>query len=141
MPAGIIFKALLENNRMNYSQIIGALLIGLVFTLIFSVGLKNKGPWGTLWFTFFILALASLAGQLCIQPVGPSVFGVFLFPSIFIAILIAFSLAAVSYTSLPAEKNEPEPPARVLPEALGIFFWLLLLVLLVAIGVGYYRLP
>lgn len=123
---------------MNFYHILAAILIALAFTLIFSVGLKNKGPWGTLWFTFLVLFLSSWAGFLWLKPIGPLVFGIPMVPSLFIALVIAFALAAVSYTSLPPgaiEQSEKE--AKTLPAAIGVFFWLLVIVLITAIVVGY----
>ncbi|MGZ3884638.1 MAG: hypothetical protein ACXVPD_10585, partial [Bacteroidia bacterium] len=70
---------------MNYHHAIAALLIAICFTLIFSLGLKNKGPWGTIWFTFLILFLSAWAGFLWLKPFGPTVFGLHMVPSLFIA--------------------------------------------------------
>jgi len=39
----------------NYNVVIAALAVAFILTILFSVLLKNKGPWGGLWVVFIII--------------------------------------------------------------------------------------
>lgn len=124
----------------NYYEIVASFLVALVITVFFSRVLKNKGPWDAVWLVFLTIFLASWAGYLWINPFGPLVLGVSVAPIIVVGLIIAFILAAVS---TPARKTtvegEETPPDTKL--AIGIFFWIVMALLMVAIASGYYRLP
>lgn len=128
---------------MSYYEIFAAFIMAFLFTFLFSVGFKNKGPWGILWIFFLIIFLASWAGQLWISPIGPLFYGISWLPLLFVAIIFAIILAA---TSSPGynRKSVANDDSKVTKEpavVLGVFFWLLLVILLIVIAIGYYRTP
>ena len=107
---------------------IGALFIGVIFYYVF----KSSGPWGSFWSFLLILILAGIAANAWITPVGPYYQGVTWFPVLFVILLFALLIAAATpprRTRIEAEVEEPEEPAAV---ALGGFFWVLMIFLLIA---------
>jgi amino acid transporter len=126
----------------NHYEIVASFLVALVITVLFSQVLKNKGPWGAVWLVFLTIFLASWAGYLWINPFGPLVLGVSVAPIFVVGLIIAFILAAVT---MPApRRNSTANETAVNDEtkiALGVFFWIVMALLLVAIAAGYYRIP
>ena len=129
----------------NYNAIIAALAVAFILTILFSVLLKNKGPWGGLWVVFIIIFLASWAGHLWISPIGPLVGNVSIVPIVIVGIIIAVILAAVSR---PTIRNKPpkieaewqEPPKEAVNAVtVGVFYWVLLVILIFTIIGGYYK--
>lgn len=127
----------------NYYEIVAALLMALIITVFFSNVLKHKGPWGAIWLVFITVFLSSWAGYLWINPFGPMVLGVSIAPIFVVGLIFAFILAAVSVPqrrtvqNLSIKEDVPED-TKV---AIGIFFWIVLIILIIAIAIGYYRLP
>ncbi|MCW3075469.1 MAG: hypothetical protein JWO32_78 [Bacteroidetes bacterium] len=126
----------------NYYEIVASLLVALVITVFFSGVLKHKGPWGAVWLVFVTIFLASWAGYLWINPFGPMVMGVSVMPIFVVGLIFAFILAAVTVPT-PVKKKELVTEEEVSPTtvAIGIFFWIVLLILIIAIATGYYRMP
>jgi hypothetical protein len=129
---------------MHVYGIIASIIIALLLTLIFSTSYRHRGPWGGLLFFFLVIFLASWAGQLWI-PRGPVLFGVAWVPLVFIGVLVAILLLAAGSSAIdrapvnpPAEKTVQED-ASIL--TIGFFFWLLILILITAITIGYWILP
>ncbi len=128
---------------MNIYGVIGALLLAVILTSIFSRSFRHRGPLGGLLLFCIIVFLAAWAGQLWINPIGPIALGIAWLPFTFVAISVALLLvAAASGDRKPAAKNpEPVPQEAVPFMAIGLFFWLLLLFFLIAILLGYYIVP
>ncbi|MBA3664225.1 MAG: hypothetical protein H0W61_08460 [Bacteroidetes bacterium] len=126
----------------NYYEIVASLVMAFVITLFFSGVLRHKGPWDAIWLVFVTIFLASWAGYLWINPFGPMVLGVSVMPIFVVGLIFAFILAAVTVPVV-RKKNETtaevEDPSTKL--AIGIFFWIVLIILVVAIVTGYCRLP
>jgi hypothetical protein len=129
----------------SYNIIIAALAVAFILTILFSVLLKNKGPWGGLWVVFIIIFLASWAANLWIHPIGPQIAGVSFVPLVIVGIIITVILAAVTR---PATRNKPakveaeqqEPPKEAVNAVTaGVFYWVLLVILIFTIIGGYYR--
>ncbi len=129
----------------SYNAVIAALVVAFLLTMLFSVLLKNKGPWGGLWVVFIIIFLASWAANLWINPIGPQVFGISIVPILIVGVIIAVILAAVTR---PETRNKPprieaeqqEPPKEVVRAVtVGVFYWVLLVILIFAIIGGYYK--
>jgi small-conductance mechanosensitive channel len=126
----------------NYYEIVAALVMALVITIFFSAVLRHKGPWGAVWLVFVTIFLASWAGYLWINPFGPMVLGVSIAPIFVVGLIFAFILAAVSVPQPRFKRKTPETEeADSATVAIGIFFWIVLIILIVAIAAGYYRLP
>ncbi len=123
--------------------VIGAILIGTIFYYVF----KTSGPWGTLWSFLLILILAGIAASGWLEPTGPVYRDVAWVPVLFVVFIFALILAAATpvYESPEVTRAEeiPEtPPPRSEDRAavaLGVFFWILLIALLVAALWGIFR--
>jgi amino acid transporter len=127
----------------NYYEIVAALLMALIITVFFSGVLKHKGPWGAIWLVFITVFLSSWAGYLWINPFGPMVLGVSVAPIFVVGLIFAFILAAVSVPQRRTVQNLTikEDVAEDTKVAIGIFFWIVLIILIIAIAIGYYRMP
>lgn len=129
---------------MNFFNVIAALIIALFFTLLFSFVFKNRGPWGSFWSFFLVLFLIVLAGSVYIEPFGPYVKEVAWVPLVFIGLFIAILLGAT--TPQKSKQQEDDLADKVVNEPLeavpviGVFFWILILAMLAAIIVKYFRL-
>src|ERR1044071_9349843 len=126
---------------MNHYYIIpAALVITLILTLLFSA--FSKRPLSGLWLFFLLIFLATWSGQLWIRPFGPVFWGISWIPLFIIAIFFYVLIVAllppapapkVSSSDVKAEEEAPFI-------ALGIFLWILLIILAISIVLGYYRL-
>lgn len=118
--------------------IIAAIFIGILFYYIF----KATGPWGSFWTFILILILAGLAAEAWIEPFGPVYYDVAWIPTLFVIILFALLLAAATptrrgYIETRTEVPETEPePTDTAGIVLGVFFWILMLFLIVAVFWG-----
>lgn len=128
---------------MGFYGIFAAFIIAMFLTLLFSSSFRQRGPWGGLLLFFLVIFLASWAAQLWISPVGPVIFGISWIPLVFVAVLFAIILLAAAATVPSPPKNQPGEitPADASFMAIGTFFWFLLIILLIAIAVGYYNSP
>jgi len=120
-----------------------SLLLALLISLLFLPSYKRRGfPLGLLAMFFMILFLVGLATQLWIVPFGPTYWGVSWFPLLFMLVIFTLLFAAPSpYQHRPPKVSqaEKEETAAV---SISLFIWILLIVLLVAIVIGfYYNLP
>ena len=128
---------------MFWWEILFAFGVAVLITLIFAAGFRRTGPWSGFWAFFFIILLAAWAGGLWVEPFGPEFYGVYWFPFIVVGLIFAFLLAAVT----PPRDIEPKTSEEKLREdkreeaaakgVLGIFFWLILTILIIAIIAGY----
>jgi hypothetical protein len=122
---------------MNYYTIPGAFIVTIILSLI--VSLSFNRPLRGLWIFVLIVFLATWSTQLWIQPIGPVYWGVSWAPVISAAIFFWLLILALTppYTR---SKTETTPEAAESSVAIGFIFWIMLVVLLISIGVGYYRL-
>ncbi|MFW5752337.1 MAG: hypothetical protein ACOCW8_03260 [bacterium] len=113
--------------------IVIALLVGALFYYVF----RTAGPWGSFWTILLILLLAGLAAAIWVEPTGPQMYDVAWIPILFVILLFAILLAAAtparSTRNLPPE-TEAELQSDV--AAIGGFFWLLLIILAIAVIIG-----
>jgi hypothetical protein len=122
---------------MNYYIIPAALIVTFTLALLFSVFLNR--PLRGLWLFVLVVFLASWAGQLWITPFGPLILGVAWVPLVIVAVFFAFLMFAL----LPPPVSQPT--ATVTEEesaaiAIGTLFWIILILLVLFIVIGYYRL-
>lgn len=113
-----------------------AFIIALTTTLIFSAGLKSRGPW---WLFFAVVFFASWAGALWVNPVGPVFWGIAWIPMAVVGLIFAFILAAVAAENPRKEVagHGVSSNGRTTAVVIGSFFWLLLISLFIAIILGY----
>lgn len=129
---------------MNISGILGALLLAVLLTVVFSRSFRHRGPWGGLFLFGLIIFLAAWSAQIWIHPIGPTAFGISWAPFTFFGFLIAILLiaSASSTGKVSRQKTEPLSAEEAAPLfAIGIFFWLLLIFFLFVIIFGYYIRP
>jgi hypothetical protein len=129
---------------MAIADFIFAVIIALIIGSIFSFGFKRSGPWGAFWIFVLLLFFAALAARLWITPIGPTYYGFAWLPTIFFVFLFALLLSASSEPNYPGRNQLRE--ATAVPEeeiktgpVLGIFFWIMMVFLLIAIIAGLAR--
>lgn len=122
-------------------EIVTALVIALVLSALFSSKYRAQQAYIPLLVFFTILFLVVLAGQLWITPFGPVWWGVAWLPLFFIGLIFAFILMAATPFPTSGRKSVKEEirEEEATGIAIGLFTWLLLIALVVAIVTGYYR--
>ncbi|HTB06318.1 MAG TPA: hypothetical protein VK806_05135 [Bacteroidia bacterium] len=123
---------------MYISGIVAAFLIALLISLIFSVGFKHNGPWGTIWLFFVVIFLLLWAGQLWLIPFGPNISGTSWLSLLLLGLIFAFALVAPSISKPNKQKDDVVAPVIT---TIGTFFWCLIILLLLAIASGYLITP
>lgn len=123
---------------MIFAEIAAVLLFAVVLAWLFTGPLGRPGPWGGFWWFFLVLFLGTLAVAAWTDPVGPAAWGVAWAPILVAAFLIALLLAAIPPR---APGPPPEAPAdvevvAVEAGALGLFFWLFVVGLVLVVGLG-----
>jgi hypothetical protein len=131
-----------------YSAFAGAIGVALVLTILF-VLLGSRGPWGSIWALFLVLFLALWATALFVNPIGPAFWGIPWIPIIFAGILFAVLLFAVMPDAGRSRKHLGKKKPGQIPDSevndvdletsvavIGGFFWLLILLFIIAIIVG-----
>ncbi|MFO7893117.1 MAG: hypothetical protein R6U63_05250 [Longimicrobiales bacterium] len=121
---------------MVFGEIILAFAIGLLLALIFAYGLGRTGPWGGFVWFFLVVFLTAWAVGLWVEPVGPALWGAAWVPILFGALFVALLVAAIPpRPARPADVAEPDAVGTA--AAVGLFFWLLVVILLIAIIFAY----
>ncbi len=128
---------------MYWGEFIFALIMAVIFTLIFAVGLRRPGPWAAWWAFFLVIFFAAWAGSLWITPAGPVFVGIYWLPIILVAFLVAVLLAAISPEPPPQQPkvetiSEVERKETNAKKAFDVFFWVLLISLIVVVILGYF---
>ena len=122
-------------------EILAVTLITLVLTALFFYGFRRTGPWGSFWTFLLIVFLSVLLADIWLTPMGPVWWGAAWIDLIFIGLLVALILAAASptsgtrATSVDTATKADYSGAAI---AVGIFFWLLVIFLVVAIAAGFF---
>lgn len=135
---------------------IGELLIALVialfltFLLIGIFGWERPGTtglWSSAIFVFFLIFLVSWAGGVWLQPFGWSIWGVYWLPFVAVGLIVALIIAAVSFPGRTRRSlKEVDPTEREVEDeefrkstayAVGAFFWVVVILLGVAIATRY----
>ena len=131
----------LEKEMLFLGKVLIALLMAVLFTLIFTLVFKRPGPWTAWWAFFVIIFLVSLAGALWITPMGPLIMGIYWLPIILVAFIFAALLASIRPpTGGRVETISQVKEKEVVTETMfDVFFWLLLILLVLAIIFGYLR--
>ncbi|MGK7395772.1 MAG: hypothetical protein ACNS62_14425 [Candidatus Cyclobacteriaceae bacterium M3_2C_046] len=128
---------------MGFVEILLALIIAIIITVIFVIGFKNRGPWGSIWAFFLIIFLAIWAASLWVSPRGPFLYGVAWMPIAFVGVVFALIISAAAppsnrETIQHNRKIDPELKQKTTINTFSLFFWLLLVILVVAVVFGYY---
>ena len=116
-----------------------ALVVAFVISALFGWGFRRTGAWPGIFIFFLIIFLFSWAGGVWLVPFGPVIGGEYWLPFLVVAIFIAIFLAA----AVPPEPRRPMSAAEEAEEAtaaetaLGVFFWFLVVLLIIAIAAFY----
>jgi hypothetical protein len=110
-----------------------AAIISAVFFFVF----RTSGPWGKFWTLLLTLALAGIAAEEWIKPFGPEVYGVAWIPTVFVIVLFATFIIAVTPSHRIRGKEIPSPTGEDTGKVvLSAFFWFFIIFLLFAAVVG-----
>ncbi len=88
-------------------------------------------------FVFFIVFFFSWAAGVWMTPFGPAVYNVYIMPYILFGLLIAILLVAVAAPEKRVSPPPAEPEETAAGAVFGLFFWVLIVGLLVAVVVKY----
>ena len=120
-------------------EIIITVLVAIIIGALFYYVFKYAGPWGSFLTFILVLILAGLAAEAWIEPFGPVYWDVAWVPTVFIILLFALLLAAATPPGTRRsrlETSEEVPPETSRGEAayvaIGGFFWIFLIFLLIA---------
>jgi hypothetical protein len=109
-----------------------------VISLIFGFGFRRAAAWPGFFFLFLIIFLFSWAVGVWLVPFGPVIGEAYWLPFLVGAVFIAVIMAALAPPERRPRAAEPERAQAAETEAaFGIFFWLLVVLLLIAIAVYY----
>ncbi|MBD3181583.1 hypothetical protein GF312_04770 [Candidatus Poribacteria bacterium] len=125
---------------MFFTHLLFAIILGFLFTLVFAVGFRRRGPWGNIFIFFVLVFLVTWAGGLWIAPFGPVYWGVAWLPFLIIGFLFAMLLAAsgpVQPVKSPEEAIEEAKIEVAVQSILNIFLWVFILGLVFAIVYSY----
>ncbi|MFP4086993.1 MAG: hypothetical protein ACLFUL_09385 [Desulfobacteraceae bacterium] len=120
-----------------------ALLIALLLTAIFAGILRGHRFGAALIFFFVVLLLATWAGGVWITPLGPEIWGVKWLSFVLVGLFFALVLT-VALPPDPGRRTKTQPVAQT-PESaapvvlFGLFFWVLIGALVVALMAHYLR--
>jgi hypothetical protein len=121
---------------MNIYIIPSALIVAGI--IIFIISVFSKRSMRSLWLVFVLMFLATWSGQLWIAPIGAHAGSVAWIPLLVMALIFLFFLLAV-IPSIPKIKKDGEVEDGPLI-AVGIFFWILIVLLIFSIAMGYHHL-
>jgi uncharacterized membrane protein len=119
-----------------------ALVMALLFTMVFAVGFRRPGPWSSVLVFFLVVFLAAWAGGLWVSPAGPVFLGIYWLPILLLSFLVALLLAAVPPRRPPhvktiSEAKEELREERATERAFDTFFWVMLIGFAIVIVLGY----
>ena len=128
---------------MFFTHLLFALFVALLLSAAFVGGLRTKGPWTSLVLFFFVIFLASWAGGVWLHPFGPLLWGHQWLPFLLVGIIFAVLLAAAApretseSTVELVDPQERRAERKVTLTSLGVFFWVLIGALIVAVFARY----
>lgn len=134
---------------MFFLDLLFAFVVALVLALILIPltashrGREGTSAGGAILFFFLILFLATWAGGLWLEPMGPTLWGGYWLPFLLVGFFVALLLAATAEPSRHRPLEKRELPTAETQEAataamvFGVMFWVLLLALLAAVIAAY----
>jgi hypothetical protein len=129
---------------MFFIHLVSAFIIALILTAIFVAGFRQRGPWESFLVFFSVIFLASWAGGIWLSPIGPPLWGAYWLGFLIVGLIFALLLAA-SVSPGPrrstvefVKPDEREADIKKAVRVLGVFFWLLVVALTLAIVTRYF---
>jgi hypothetical protein len=128
---------------MVLSDILFSFILSLIIAIVFAVGFKNKGPWGTIWAFFLLIFLAVWAASIWVSPVGPLLMGYSIIPVAIVGVVFALIVVA----SAPPDSIQTMRENKALDISMGekpalnsysVYFWLVMAILVLIIVFGYF---
>lgn len=120
-------------------ELVSALVIAFLFALLFSVLFRRQDTSPGFTFAFVLFFLFAWAGGLWLAPLGPAIFGVYWLPGALLVLLI-FLLLGVLVDREPRTRREAQTELEIrqaIGTLFGVFLWLLIVGLVIAIVLGY----
>ncbi len=120
-------------------EIVITIILAIIIGALFYYAFRSRGPWGSFWSFFLILLLGGIAAEAWMEPIGPQYWDISWVPTLLVMLVLALILAASTPTQREsAQGKSTRAPSRNSPTkretaaaALGGFFWILTLILLV----------
>jgi hypothetical protein len=128
---------------MFIAHLLFALVIGILFTIVFAIIFHRSGPWGSIAIFFILIFLLTWAGGIWIAPFGPRLWGVYWLPFLLVGLIFALLLSASGPSRPPRNAQEAIEEAETeiaAQSVLNFFLWLFIFALVVGIIVYYYNL-
>jgi len=125
-----------------------ALGVALLLTVIIAALFGTTGPWPYAWLAFLLILLVAWAAGTWARPVGPPLWGVYWMPFLVFGLIVALVIAAATppdrarrrSAEVPASAGGAAPEEEASEEtavAVGMGVWIVFIVLLVALVLGY----
>lgn len=128
---------------MNFLGFIYILILSILIVLFFMLIFNVRGPWGSFWTYFLIIFFSIWIADIWLRPIGPYWGDVYWLPPLIAGLLVAFVLAAATPSTSKARKTLIKEEQKNLDEpatvAVGVFFWLTLLILIILVIIGVFR--
>lgn len=128
---------------MIWAEGLAALAISVVLTVLFVLilgwrrtGAPDEKAGRAFWFFLLLVFLVTWAGGAWLTPFGPTSWGVSWLGFVLVAVAITLLLGALVPPRRPIELSEGQSDSEV-AAGISIFFWVLLVLLLVAAVVAY----
>lgn len=132
---------------MLVADILVALIFALLLSLLFALLTPGEKKKAGLFWLFLILFLATWAGGIWMRPFGPTLWGLHWLIFVIVGVLVALFLSLSALRRAPRGRHETidileqmekeEELETVAYITLGLFFWVLLAFLVVAVYVRY----
>ncbi|WMJ73018.1 hypothetical protein RCC89_07565 [Cytophagaceae bacterium ABcell3] len=128
-------------------EILFALVISLLFSVVFLTLFKVKGTIGTFWVFMLVIFLVTMVSIRLVRPAGVPIVGVYWIPGLVAALLTSLLLVAIAKATGHAGEKLPKDEGRskaynkadTSEASIGLVFWLFLIFLLIASLVGIFR--
>ena len=130
--------------RVMFFHFLIALGVAVILSLILVQALGRERAMAGFLVFMVVIMLMSWAGGVWMRPIGPAAGGIYWLPFVLTGFLVALLIGAFHYAKsvrsapIPAERKEEKVHTAKVTAELGFFFWILLVVLIVVIGVAYF---
>jgi hypothetical protein len=122
------------------ADILFALALGVLFALLFGALFNSRDGAPGFLMVFLLFFFFAWAGGAWIGPLGPVILGFSWLPGLIVTVLIFLLIAALASARPPKTTQEAKAEleaAQATTTVLGVFFWVLIVGLIVAIVLSY----